>query len=124
MTQQYGIQSDVRRHFVVTGTYIADESVSSAAIHRAIEKTLIEHFADPVQIMTYGTPKYHHPYAVDVRQQFTQLTPEQFEELSQNYPYLMTALLTFVKGAFVPEISSTVVEVDMPVAIEVKRERP
>ena len=124
MTQQFIPQADVRRHFLVTGTYSSDQAVPPRDLQSAIEKVLMRSFAEPVQIMAYGTPKYHHPYAVDVREQVQRLTPEEFEELNTKFPYLMTALMTFFRGAFEPEPKNVTVEIEADVAIEVRRERP
>lgn len=100
MTQQFIPQADVRRHFLITGTYSAEQGVPIRDLQSAVEKVLMRSFAEPLKIMAYGTPKFHHPYAVDVREQFMKLTPEEFEYLNDRFPYLMTAMLTFFKGAF------------------------
>jgi len=103
MTQRFVPAMDLRRHFLVTGTYSSDEAVPPRDLQSAVEKVLMRSFAEPLKIMAYGTPRFHHPYAVDVREQVLKLTPEEFKELNEKFPYLMTALLTFFKGAFVDE---------------------
>lgn len=100
MTQQFIPQADVRRHFLITGTYSSDQMVPVRDLQSAIEKVLVRSFAEPIKIMAYGTPKFHHPYAVDVREQLMKLTPSDFQDLNEKFPYLMTALLTFLRGAF------------------------
>lgn len=124
MTQQFIPQADVRRHFLITGTYSSDQMVPVRDLQSAIEKVLMRSFAEPIKIMAYGTPKFHHPYAVDVREQVQRLTPEEFEELNTKFPYLMTALMTFFRGAFEPEPKNVTVEIEADVAIEVRCERP
>lgn len=120
MTQHFIPQADIRRHFLVTGTYSSDQAVPMRDLQTAVERVLMRSFAEPIQIMAYGTPKYHHPYAVDVREQLMKLTPADFQELNEKFPYLMTALLTFFKGAFEPEVlPSTVVKEAMPIEIRV-----
>lgn len=134
MTQTHQIKADVRRHFVITGTYKAEDHVSSAQLQGAVERALMGAFAEPIQIAAYGTPKYHHPYAVDVREQVLKLTPEEFERLTNEFPHLMVALMTFFRGAFEPEEPSVAGAVYDPprreidraldIVSEVERERP
>ena len=128
MSQQYMPPSaDIRRHFLVTGTYTSDQTVPSRDFQTAIEKVLMRSFAEPVQIMAYGTPKFHHPYAVDLREQYMKLSQDELRALTEHFPHLMTSLITFLQGAFVPEkLASTVVEIeqDVVITIEAPRERP
>ena len=131
MTDRYQPQVDVRRHFLVTGTYTAEQFVNVRELTDALEKTLRNNFADPQQIMAYNTPKFHHPYAVDLREQYIKLSKDELAALTAHFPHLMTSLITFLQGAFVPEEvtpvrGDVVVEIDRAIDIvtEVKRERP
>lgn len=114
---------DTRRHFLVTGTYSSDQAVPSRDLQSAIEKTLMRAFAEPMQIMAYSTPKFHHPYAVDLREQYMKLKEEELKALINHFPHLMTSLMTFLQGAFMPEKpASTVVEVEMDISIAMDAE--
>lgn len=116
MTQQHNMRPDVRRHFIVTGTYTSSEFVNVRDFQAAIEKVLLRSFAEPVQIMAYNTPKFHHPYAVDLREQYLKLSKEELTALIEHFPHLMTSLITFLKGAFVDESgnSTPAVEAAIP----------
>jgi hypothetical protein len=116
MSQQYIPPNvDIKRHFLITGTYTSDSAVPSRDFQTAIEKVLMRSFAEPVQIMAYGTPKFHHPYAVDLREQYMKLSEDELRALTEHFPHLMTSLITFLQGAFVPEKpATTVVEADPP----------
>jgi hypothetical protein len=100
MTSQHVPASDVRRHFLITGTYVADGYVPTVDLTHGVEKALTRAFAEPQHIMAYNTPRFHHPYAVDLREQYINLKKEQIEELTQRFPALMTSLITFLQGGF------------------------
>lgn len=100
MTQQFQPQPDVRRHFLITGTYSSDGYVNVRDFQSAIEKVLMRSFAEPLKIMAYNTPRFHHPYAVDLREQYLKLTPGEMSSLTEQFPGLVTSLITFFKGAF------------------------
>lgn len=126
MTQQYIPPAvDKRRHFLITGTYSSGETaVPNRDLQSAVEKTLMRAFAEPMQIMTYTTPRFHHPYAVDLREQYMKLSQEEMAALISHFPHLMTSLMTFLQGAFEPEPKKVTVEVEADIAIEVNGERP
>jgi hypothetical protein len=100
MTSQHVPMADIRRHFLITGTYTADGYVPTVNLTRGVEKALQGSFAEPQQIMAYNTPRFHHPYSVDLREQYMNLKKEQIEELTQRFPALMTSLIVFLQGGF------------------------
>jgi hypothetical protein len=100
MTSQHVPASDVRRHFLITGTYVADGYVPVVNLTHGVEKALLGAFAEPQRIMAYNTPRFHHPYAVDLREQYINLKREQIQDLTERFPGLMTSLVTFLQGGF------------------------
>lgn len=106
MTASHTPKPDVRRAFLITGTYSSPDAVPASAFCEKAKEAIDDVFGLAISATAYNTPEYLHPFAVDVREQWMKLSDRDRQELGSKHPMLAAALLVFLRGSHEPHRQS------------------
>jgi hypothetical protein len=86
MTNAHTPRADRRVNFLVTGVYKAEERIPSSVMSSRVQKAIEDEFGVALSVLTYTTPHFDHPHAIDLRSVWMSLTDDQRANIKQISP--------------------------------------